>query len=79
MVRAPVWEDRTSLNGIPLVEWYRRHPDDLTTLEIATGSFSGQMSNIDEAGAPAIYFHDLPHVMEHGPPAGLEPSTNRFA
>ena len=23
------------------------------------------MSNIDETGAPAIYFHAYPHVMEH--------------
>jgi len=26
---------------------------------------SGQMGNIDETGAPAIYFHALPHVMEY--------------
>jgi hypothetical protein len=26
---------------------------------------SGQLSNIDETGAPSIYFHDYPHIMEH--------------
>ena len=56
---------RAGLNQIPLIEWYRRHPDDITALEIAVGAMSGQMGNIDEAGAPSIYFHVLPHVMEH--------------
>lgn len=56
---------RAGLNQIPLIEWYRRHPDDVTTLEIAVGAVSGQMSNIDETGAPSIYFHDVPHIMEH--------------
>ena len=56
---------RAGLNAIPLIEWYRRHPDDITTLEIAIGAQSGQMSNIDKTGAPAIYFHDYPHIMEH--------------
>lgn len=56
---------RAGLNQIPLIEWYRRHPDDLETLRIAVGAMSGQMSNIDETGAPSIYFHDYPHVMEH--------------
>ena len=56
---------RAGLNQIPLVEWYRRHPDDLQTLEIAVGAMSGQMGNIDGTGAPAIYFHAYPHVMEH--------------
>ena len=56
---------RAGLNQIPLVEWFRRHPDDLQTLEIAVGAMSGQMGNIDETGAPAIYFHAFPHVMEH--------------
>jgi len=56
---------RAGLNQIPLIEWFRRHPDDVHTLEIAVGAMSGQLGNIDAAGAPAIYFHAYPHVMEH--------------
>lgn len=56
---------RAGLNQIPLIEWYRRYPDDVETLEIAVGAISGQLSNIDSSGAPAIYFHAHPHVMEH--------------
>ena len=56
---------RSGLNAIPLIEWYRRHPDDLETLRIAVGAQSGQLTNIDDTGAPSIYFHDFPHVMDH--------------
>ena len=56
---------RAGLNQIPLSEWYRRHPDDLQTLEIAVGAMSGQLGNIDSTGAPSIYFHAYPHILEH--------------
>ena len=56
---------RAGLNQIPLMEWYRRHPDDAQALEIAVGAISGQLSNIDETGATSIYFHAYPHMMEH--------------
>ena len=56
---------RSGLNQIPLAEWYRRHPDELELLQIATGAVTGQLSNIDASGAPAILFHAYPHVMAH--------------
>ena len=56
---------RAGLNQIPLVEWYRRHPDDLELLEIAMGAVAGQLGSIDASGAPSIYFHAYPHVLEH--------------
>lgn len=56
---------RAGLNAIPLTEWYRTHPDDFFLLEVATGAHAGQLTNIDETGAPAIYYHVYPHVMEH--------------
>lgn len=56
---------RAGLNQIPLAEWYRRHPDDRTALEVSVGAQSGQMGNIDvKSGAPSIYYHAYPHVME---------------
>ena len=56
---------RAGLNQIPLSEWYRTHPDDFFLLEVVTGAQSGQLTNIDEAGAPAIYYHAYPWVQEH--------------
>ena len=56
---------RSGLNQIALMEWYRLHPDDTFILEVAIGAMAGQLTNIDATGAPAIYFHAYPHVMEH--------------
>ena len=61
---------RAGLNQIPLTEWYRTHPDDFFLLEIATGAQSGQMASIDATGAPSIYWHAYPHVMQHDPYSG---------
>ena len=33
---------RSGLNAIPLLEWYRRHPDDVFLLEPALGAVAGQ-------------------------------------
>ena len=32
---------------------------------IADGEQSGHLTKIDDTGAPSIYFHDFPHVMQH--------------
>ena len=39
---------RSGLNAIPLLEWYKRNPDDVFLLEPALGAVAGQMNNIDE-------------------------------
>merc|ERR1719482_2689982 len=61
---------RAGLNMIPLIEWYRSNPDDLFLLEISMGAIAGQMSNIDESGAPGFMFHASPHVMDFDPLSG---------
>ena len=48
---------RSGLNMIPLIEWYRQHPDDHFALEVAMGALTGQMANIDKDGAPSMMFH----------------------
>ena len=48
---------RSGLNAIPLLEWYRKNPDDFFLLEPALGAVAGQMSNIDERGAPSMMLH----------------------
>ena len=45
---------RAGLNAIPLLEWYRQNPDDVFLLEPGLGAVAGQMSNIDERGAPSM-------------------------
>ena len=63
---------RSGLNMIPLIEWYRRHPEEGTfLLEIAMGAISGQMTNIDpKTGEGSMMFHAAPHVLTHDPHSG---------
>jgi len=61
---------RTGLNMIPLIEWYRAHPDDFFLLEVSMGAQAGQLANIDEHGAPSMMLHMLPHVLDFDPRSG---------
>lgn len=61
---------RAGLNMIPLLEWYRRHPDDFFLLEVAMGAIGGQLANIDETGATSMFFHAYPWVMDWDPHSG---------
>jgi len=61
---------RSGLNMIPLIEWYRGHPDDFFTLEVSAGAMGGQMANIDATGAPSMMWHAVPHVMDFDPHSG---------
>jgi hypothetical protein len=61
---------RSGLNAIPLFEWYRANPDDLLLLEVALGANAGQLTNIDEAGAPGMMLHMLPHILDFDPHSG---------
>jgi len=63
---------RSGLNMIPLIEWYRRHPEEGSMLlEIAMGAITGQMTNIDPAtGETSMMLHVLPHMMAYDPHSG---------
>jgi len=63
---------RSGLNMIPLIEWYRLHPEEGPfLLEIAMGAIAGQMTNIDPTtGATSMMFHAMPHVMDFDPHSG---------
>ena len=56
---------RSGLNMIPLLEWYRAHPEDenFHLLQVAMGSIAGQLTNIDESGATSMMWHAYPWVM----------------
>jgi len=68
---------RSGLNMIPLIEWYRLHPEEGTfLLEVAMGAISGQMTNIlpstskASPGSTSMMFHVMPHVMDFDPHSG---------
>eukprot|EP01043_Picozoa_sp_COSAG02_P051436 COSAG02_NODE_5412_length_4349_cov_8.741176_3_plen_322_part_00 len=61
---------RSGLNAIPLLEWYRAHPNDYFLLEPALGAIAGQMNNIDERGAPSMMMHMEPHILDFDPHSG---------
>ena len=61
---------RSGLNMIPLMEWYRTHPDELFLLEVSMGAIAGQLANIDENGATSMMWHAMPYVMDFDPHSG---------
>ena len=69
---------RSGLNAIPLLEWYRKHPDDVFLLEPALGAVAGQMNNIDERGAPSMMMHVRTSLVatidSHGAPPVSSPT-----
>lgn len=61
---------RSGLNSIPLLEWYRRNPDDAFLLPVALGAVAGQMTNIDADGAPSMMLHMQPYILDFDPHSG---------
>ena len=61
---------RAGLNSIPVIERYRRHPDDFYLLQVGIGGVMAPLPNIDGDGAPSMAFHTHPFVMEHDPNSG---------
>ena len=61
---------RAGLNSIPLLERFRRNPDDVYLLEVGIGGVSAVLPNIDPDGAPSMAFHTYPFVSEHDPRSG---------
>ena len=57
---------------IPLIEWYRRHPEEGTfLLEVSMGAMAGQLVNIDPAtGATSMMYHASPHMRAFDPHSG---------
>jgi hypothetical protein len=62
---------RSGLNMIPLIEWYRAHPEEgVFLLEVSMGAITGQMCNIDEDGAGSMMWHAMPYIMDFDPHSG---------
>ena len=61
---------RAGLNSIPVIEQYRRHPDDFYLLQVGVAGISAPLPNIDASGAPSMAFHTHPFIMQHDPNSG---------
>ena len=63
---------RSGLNMIPLIEWYRLHPEEGTfLLEVSMGAITGQMTNIlPKTGETSMMFHAVPHMLANDPHSG---------
>ena len=60
----------SGLNAIPVLDAYRRHPDDLYLLRIGYGGMMGAITNIDQEGFSSAAFHSYPDRMEFDPYTG---------
>jgi Family of unknown function (DUF5695) len=56
---------RSGLNAIPVLEQYRKDPDDVYLLLTGLGAVAGQLTNIDRDGAASLAFHSDMAMMRH--------------
>lgn len=60
----------SGLNAIPVLDAYRRHPDDLYLLRVGYGGVMGAITGIDQQGASSVAFHSYPDRMAFDPYSG---------
>ena len=60
----------SGLNAIPVLDAYRRHPDDLYLLRIGYGGAMGSIAGIDQDGSSSAAFHSYPDRMDWDPYSG---------
>ena len=60
----------SSLNSIPVLAEYRRHPEDFHLLRIGHAGSLGPLGNIDQEGFPSMAFHSFPDTMKCDPISG---------
>ncbi len=53
----------SGLNAIPVLSYFREHPDDLYLLRIGYGGAMGALSNIDRDGFASAAFHSYPDTL----------------
>lgn len=53
----------SGLNAIPVLSYYREHPDDFYLLRIGYGGAMGALSNIDRDGFASAAFHSYPDAL----------------
>ncbi|PYV46891.1 MAG: hypothetical protein DMG92_17220, partial [Acidobacteria bacterium] len=60
----------SSLNAIPLLSDYRRHPDDFYLLRVGYGGTMGALTDIDQEGFASAAFHSFPDMLKPDPLSG---------
>jgi hypothetical protein len=60
----------SGINAIPVLDAYRRNPDDLYLLRIGYGGTMGSISGIDQDGFASAAFHSYPDSMKWDPYSG---------
>jgi hypothetical protein len=54
----------SGLNAIPLLSYYREHPDDFYLLRVGYGGMMGALTNIDRDGFASAAFHTFPDTLK---------------
>ena len=60
----------SGLNAIPVLSYYRDHPDDFYLLRIGYGGTMGALTNIDQEGFASVAFHSFPSTLKWDPYSG---------
>jgi len=60
----------SGVNAIPVLDSYRRHPEDLYLLRIGYGGNMGALTGIDQEGFASAAFHSYPDRMAFDPYSG---------
>jgi len=54
----------SGLNAIPVLAYYREHPEDEYLLRVGYGGAMGALSNIDQEGFASVAFHSFPSTLK---------------
>ncbi|HRH44410.1 MAG TPA: DUF5695 domain-containing protein [Pyrinomonadaceae bacterium] len=54
----------SGLNAIPVLDYYREHPDDFYLLRVGYGGMMGALSNIDQEGFASVAFHSFADTLK---------------
>jgi hypothetical protein len=54
----------SGLNAIPVLAYYREHPDDYYLLRVGYGGTMGPLTNIDREGFGSVAFHSFPSTLK---------------
>jgi Family of unknown function (DUF5695) len=67
----------SSINALPLLAEYRRHPNDFYLLRVGYGGITGPLTNIDQEGFASCAFHAFPDMLKFDSYSG-DYGTNFF-
>ena len=54
----------SGLNAIPVLSYYRKHPEDDYLLRVGYGGMMGALTNIDREGFASVAFHSFPSTLK---------------